>query len=141
MNTHEQNKEEAFAEELRGRFAANTYVQKEKEVRPTEELLRSTLQKISKPILSTFSWGSFVIEKKKVLSFAAIALLLIAGGVGVMEHMWSGAGSNAPVLTMNEPGDTSDTALGNDVAVIDSQLDGLNADNAATDQVLGQYSH
>ena len=102
---------------------------------PSHELVQSTLEKISKPVSSPFTWTVFFSYRKGLVA-AALALVLIAGGVGVAGYVGVGLSSNSNTLSMNA-GDISDAALSSDAAAIDDQLSGLQLDNAATDQVLG----
>ena len=105
--------------------------------KPSVELLRSTLEKISTPIPSSLGRVSFPLWKISVSIFA-LAVLVI-GGTTIIGHRFNSPsnGSGFQTISMNNSSDTSDAALNQDVAAIDSQLGGLSSDETQADQALG----
>jgi hypothetical protein len=113
-------------------------LQDARDVRPSPELLRVTLAKINTP-LPSLRYQKAYFNKTALVLFAA-AFILIAGGTGLVALNAIAPGSNnQPVVSMGNPGDTSDAALASDAAAIDSQLSGLSDDSAHTDQALDKY--
>jgi hypothetical protein len=123
---------------------------------PSEMLLRATLKKIvmpisesiGRPILSPFTHISFAHQSFWKVGVSVAAIVLIVGG-GTLAAYNPSFFSTTPIvdqsshdatLTMSNPTDTSDAAITQDSNVIDSELDSLDSNVAATDQSLNYES-
>ena len=99
-------------------------------IQPPEELLKKTLRNIATPIPS-MPWY-YQMTWKVGVSLCAVVLIILGGAV------YMGHSTIMPVsqtVSVNDP--NSDAALASDATTIDTQLDDLYADNAQTDQALG----
>lgn len=110
-----------------------------RQVMPSPELLQSTLQKISTPIPSASYMGHF--QLRKIGVFVLVVAVLVVGGTTIIGNEFnSNNQQNSQTIAMTNPSDTSDAALVQDTSAIDNQLDGLNSDEAQTDQALNYAS-
>jgi hypothetical protein len=119
-------------------------------IRPSEDLLHATLAKIVQneapllspiqkqqlPVPSSFTWGISPFIKIGVPIF--VAALFLVGSTGLFTDTTTSTPSSTATapLAMSNPNETSDAALNQDTAVIDTELQALDSDVSATDQAL-----
>jgi hypothetical protein len=104
-------------------------------VRPSEALMQSALSKIPDTVHVKKSMQGRVRSyffSFQAWSIASAAVLLIVGGVAFTRH-------NAPSSDTATTAANSNAALTQDMNTIDTQLDGLNSDNAIVDQALDHH--
>jgi anti-sigma-K factor RskA len=122
-------------EDLRTFLTSVERLESLKDIKPSRQLLQATLAKM--PILSPLS-RSFSFWKIGV-SVLAVAVLIIGGTTVYFSE--SGTGDQA---IADSASNTSDAALNQAVATIDSQLGGLDSDQTQVDQAVAteaSFSH
>jgi hypothetical protein len=106
----------------------------QKDIMPSEDLLRSTLHKLPSPQYRAFKSPYLSLIQK--FSLATVAIVVIAGGgVFYAYHYQSTMPSAA---TVSVASGNSNAALNSDLNAIDTQLAGLSTDTAAADQALNK---
>jgi hypothetical protein len=109
------------------------------EMKPSPELLREALRKVPTSIpspLGSLSWMSFPLYRSMVPLVAVV--ILVFGGVALVGlHVYSPGTSQQALIPSSTSSNVSDTALANDAAQIDDQLNGLDSDVGQIDGALG----
>ncbi len=126
------------AAELQQFFDSIASLESAQTVKPSPELLRSTLAKISEPLPSSFAWISSSYSKIGV-SLAVLALVLLGGTSIVGGNFLSMHRAVANPHAVLADG-TSDSALNQDAQKIDDQIGALDSDETQANQAVQQAS-
>ena len=110
--------------------------QKSERVSPSKASLQLLLKNMRDPQPSPYvSKRSYFYVFQKSFAIAFMALLVFSGGAVYLTHrntesvQTSTNSQVQPTTSVSDPTDVSDAGISNDMAAVDAQLNGLDADN------------